>query len=547
LLVKYGRSDLVRDLGLAVGGVESLDDESSSVAGAPAAVVPTDAVELAADLEAMGPTFIKLGQLLSTRVDLIPPAYAAALSRLQDAVEPVPIEAIEKVVIAEIGVDLKTGFAEFDPEPLASASLGQVHRATLRSGREVAVKVQRPGIRDQIRDDMEVLAEIARFLDAHTDAGRRMGFGELLEEFDRSLRDELDYRREAANLRRLATILAPYDALVVPTPVDDFSSGRVLTMDYLPGRKVTMLGPLGRMDIDGAALAGQLFNAYLDQILVEGFFHADPHPGNISLLDDGRVGVLDLGMVARVPARMQDSLVKLLVAVSEGRGEEAAQITIDLGRRLDGFDEARFVRGAADLVARNHDLGVGEIDAGALVLELTRLSGETGLRLPPELAMLGKALLNLDQVACALDPEFSPSDAIRSHATEVMESRMRPSRERLFTAALEAREFLEELPGRVNRLLDAAANGQLRVNVDAFDEAELLRGLQKLANRVTMGLVIAALILGAALLTRVPTSSRLLGYPSIAIVCFLLASVGGAVLCWSIVRGDRRGDGPRKR
>ncbi|HUS62481.1 MAG TPA: AarF/UbiB family protein [Acidimicrobiales bacterium] len=530
LMVRYGRSDLVRQMGAdSIDGV-ALDDDCG----------PAKAEELASDLERLGPTYIKLGQLLSTRVDLIPAAYAKALARLQDDVEPVPVTDVERVFADELGLDTRTAFASFDPKPLASASLGQVHRAELRSGRSVVVKVQRPDIVGQIADDIEVITEIATFLDGHTEAGRRFGFAELVAQFHRSLRDELDYKREAGNLERLSEIVASYPLLVVPKPVHDFTSTKVLTMDYLPGRKVTEVGPLGRLDVDGAGLADQLFRAYLDQILVEGFFHADPHPGNISVMPDGRLALLDLGMVARVPASLQDSLIKLLVAVSAGRGEEAARVTISMGRPLDDFDEASFVRGASDLVTRNHLSTARDIEAGGLVMELTRLSGETGLRLPPELAMLGKALLNLDQVAAALDPDFSPSEVVQDHATSVLQSRMTPTRERLFTAALEAREFVEELPGRVNKLMDAAATGQLKVNVDAFDEVELLRGLQKVANRITMGLLLASLIMGAAMLTRVETSSRLFGYPSVAIIAFFLASLGAAALLWSIIRTDHR-------
>jgi predicted unusual protein kinase regulating ubiquinone biosynthesis (AarF/ABC1/UbiB family) len=541
LLVKYGRSDLahqMRDAGLDGGGVAELTVSDDTTGGA----LPAEAVELTADLERLGPTFIKLGHLLSTRMDLLPATYTETLSRLQDDVEPITREQVEEVFCAELGVDTRTAFAWFDERPLASASLGQVHRAELRSGRAVVVKVQRPDIRDRIAGDMEALAELAQWLDDHTDVGRRFAFRELLGEFDRSLRDELDYKREAANLRRLARIVEPYPLLVVPEPVDDFSAGRVLTMDYVPGRKVTSLSPYARTEMvtEGSVLADQLFRAYLDQILVEGFFHADPHPGNISLTEDGRLALLDLGMVARIPPRLQDLLVKLLVSVSDGRGEEAAHLTIEMGTKLPDFDEAAFVRGASGLVVRNHDLGMGEIDAGTLVMELSRLSGETSLRLPPELALLGKALLNLDQVARSLDPDFAPSEAIQRHASAIMEQRMRPSRQRLFAAALEAREFVEELPGRVNKLMDAAAHGELTVKVDAFDDKELMRSLLQVGNRVTMGLVLAALIIGAAMLTRVETSVRLFGYPAVAIVCFLAASIGGASLLWSIAVGDRR-------
>ena len=531
LLVKYGRSDLVKEMGL---------DELASGDGPMDEAPPADALELADDLERLGPTYIKLGQLLSTRTDIIPPAYAAALTRLQDDVEPISREEVEAVFLDEIGTDTKTAFASFDYETLASASLGQVHRATLRSGREVVVKVQRPGIRQQIEEDMEALAELAHFLDEHTEAGRRFGLVDLLSEFHRSLLDELDYRREAANLRRLREIVEPYDRLVVPEPVADFTTTRVLTMDFIEGKKVTDLGPLAQLEVDGTILASQLFRAYLDQILTAGFFHADPHPGNVTLASDGRLALLDLGMVARVPQSLQSDLVKLLLAISDERGEDAGHITIRMGRALDTFDEERFVRGANDLVARNRGRGMGDLNAGSLVMQLTQLAGETGLRLPPELAMLGKALLNLDQVARVLDADFDPASAIQQHADEVMQARLRPTREGAFAVALEAKEFMEQLPGRMNRLLDAASAGELKVNVEAIDEDLLLGGIQKVANRITMGLVLGALIVGAAMLTGVETGPQLMGYPAVAIVCFILAAVGAFALLLSIVWNDHK-------
>lgn len=533
LLVKYGRSDLVKQMGL-----EEIDLTASPGDGG--AEPPPDALELANDLERLGPTYIKLGQLLSTRTDIIPPVYAEALTRLQDDVEPITIEEVEQVFSDEIGTDTKTVFERFDPEPLASASLGQVHRATLRSGREVVVKIQRPGIRQQIEEDMEALTELAHFIDDHTEAGRRFGLVDLLSEFHRSLIDELDYRREAANLRRLREIVEPYELLVVPEPVADLTTTRVLTMDYIQGKKVTDLGPLAQMEIEGRELASQLFRAYLDQILTAGFFHADPHPGNVTLGDDGRLALLDLGMVARVPKSLQNDLVKLLLAISDERGEDAADITIRMGTRLDGFDEDRFIRGANDLVARNRGRGMGELNAGSLVMQITQLAGETGLRLPPELAMLGKALLNLDQVARVLDPDFDPAAAIQEHADQVMQARLRPSREGTFAVALEAKEFMEQLPSRMNRLLDAATAGELKVNVEALDEDLLIRGIQKVANRITMGLLLAALIVGAAMLTGVEAGPELLGYPAVAIVCFILAALGAFVLLISIAWNDRR-------
>jgi predicted unusual protein kinase regulating ubiquinone biosynthesis (AarF/ABC1/UbiB family) len=451
-----------------------------------------------------------------------------------------PMAAVDEVFVEELGMAHDDVFEWFDETPLASASIGQVHRARLANGHEVVVKVQRPGLPEQVGDDMEALGELAELLDRHTDLGRRVGFAELLDQFARTLTDELDYRREAANLRRLAEIVAPYDRMVVPLPVDEVTTRRVLTMDHVPGRKVTELTAVGRTDVDGAVLADQLFRAYLDQILVEGFFHADPHPGNVLLTDDDRLVLLDLGMVARVPSRFQDSLIQLLVAVGAGHGEEAARVAVGMGTPLADFDEAAFVRGAATLVDRSHGMGMADVDSGTLVMELNRLALQTGLRLPPELALLGKALLNLDQIAGILDPAFDPSECVRSHADSVLRDRMKPNKERLVAAALEAREFVEELPGRVNRVLDAVSNGEFTLKVDAIDEKELLKGLHHMANRITTGLLLAALIVGAAMLTRVQTSSELFGYPTLAIVCFLLAAGGALVLFASIVADGRR-------
>jgi len=528
LLVKYGRSDLVKDAGL-----DDVADFSE------AGDVPPKAEELADDLERMGPTYVKLAQLMSTRADLIPPPYARALSRLQDAVEPFGFDEVERIVTEELGVRLSRAFETFEAEPLASASLGQVHRAVTRDGRQVVVKVQRPGIKERIAEDMEALAELAEFADNHTEAGRRYGFGDLLEQFRRSLNGELDYRREAANLSELGKIVSKYDCLVIPEPVEDYTTAKVLTMDYIRGRKVTELGPLAKMELDGHRLAEQLFEAYLDQILVEGFFHADPHPGNVLLTDDNRLALVDLGMVARVPSAMRKQLVRLLLAMSDGDGHAAAEAAIALGRPLQDFDGATFCTRAAELVERSQGVSIDDLDAGSMVMELMRISGDHDLRLPPELSMLGKALLNLDQVARELDPAFDPSDAIRRHTDSILESQMRPSSGSAFTALLEARDFVEQLPGRVNKVMDAMAEGTFHLDVHAFDEAELMRGFQKLANRLTMGLVVAALIVGAAMLVRVETASKLFGYPALAILCFLGAAACGLALLWSIMRADR--------
>jgi ubiquinone biosynthesis protein len=531
LLVRYGRSDLVSGVGL------DADMPATDLQAAEAS-----AADLAADLERLGPTYVKLGQLLSTRADLLPPPYVAALARLQDDVAPFPFEDVERIVSAELGVRLARVFPEFDPVPLASASLGQVHRATLRDGREVAVKIQRPGIRDQILDDLDALREVAELADAHTELGRTYRFTGMVTEFRAAMLAELDYVQEARNLVVLGENLAEFDRLHVPQPITDLSSSRVITMEYVQGRKLTSLGPLAQLDLDGDALARQLLGAYLKQILVDGFFHADPHPGNVLLTATGDLALLDLGMVGRVPAEMGDQLVKLLLGVGEGRADEAAAALLSLAERSPHTDEAAFRRAIAGIVAENHGVDIGGMSAGAIIMELSRAAVSNGLRPPPELSMLGRALLTLDDVARRLDPAMDPNETIREQAVEIMRGRLTGSMSAggLYAGVLEAKEFAEKLPGRVNKVMDALAEGELTLKVAGIQQQEIIHGIQKLANRLTAGVVIAALIVGAAMLMRVQTPATLFGYPALAIVCFLLAAGFGVVLLGSIVVSDRR-------
>jgi predicted unusual protein kinase regulating ubiquinone biosynthesis (AarF/ABC1/UbiB family) len=532
LFVKYGRSDLVKETGLE----ETLEAEQR--------VTPKEAAkasELADDLEKLGPTFVKLGQLLSTRVELMPRAYLEALARLQDKVEPFPFDEVEKIVSSELGVRMSKAFSDFEVAPMAAASLGQVHRARLRDGRQVAVKVQRPGIRDAMLEDLDALDEIAEFLDGHTAAGKRYEFCQMLSEFRKSLLRELDYRLEASNLTTIGQNLKEFEHIVVPEPIMDYSTSRILTMQYVHGKKITDLSPLARMEFDGTALAEELFRAYLQQILVDGFFHADPHPGNVFLTDNYQIALIDLGMVGRIMPGLQEQLLQLLLSIAEGRGDDAADIAIKIGDRKEDFAEKEFKHRIAEIVAKQQGATVEQMQVGRLVLEVTQASGENGVRVPPELTMLGKTLLNLDQVGRAIEPEFDPNASIRHNAAQIMQQRLMKSLSpgNLFSGVLELKDLVQRLPSRVNKILDAIANNELKVSVDAIDEKTLVVGFQKVANRITVGLIIAALIVGAAMLMKVETSFRLWGYPGLAILLFLAAAAGGVTLLINILFYDK--------
>jgi predicted unusual protein kinase regulating ubiquinone biosynthesis (AarF/ABC1/UbiB family) len=537
LFIKYGREDLIQAPGIATssnGRERALEAKSPK------------AEELADDLERLGPTFIKLGQLLSTRGDLLPGPYLEALSRLQDQVEPFSFAEVEQIVSAELGGRLSKLFGEFEREPMAAASLAQVHRATMRDGRAVVVKVQRPDIREQIVEDLEALEEAAEFIDAHTEVGKRYEFSSMLAELRRSLLRELDFQKEAGNLMRMGASLREFENIVVPEPIEDYTTSRVLTMEYVPGRKITDISPLRLLEIDGMALSDELFRAYLKQILVDGFFHADPHPGNVLLTDDNRIGLIDLGMVAHISSRFQDNLLRLLLAISEGRGDEAAQISIKMGEAKSNFDQTDFERRVANLVSRHADATVDQIDAGHVTLNITRIAADCWFRLPPSFTMIAKAMLNLDQVVHTLEPSFDPNAVIRDEASSILARKMTDSvaSGSVLSRIIEVKEFAERLPSRVNKILDAVGNNELKITVDAIDEKVVLDGLQKVANRITLGLILAALIVGAALMMRVETSFKIFGYPGLPAIFFLLAAVAGLSLVASIVFTDEK---PKKR
>ncbi|MGN7248728.1 ABC1 kinase family protein [Janibacter anophelis] len=530
LLLRHGRGDLLS--GAQTDALASDEGE-----------LPDDAqqraVAFAGDLEAMGPTYIKMGQLLSTRFDLLPPAYTEALTRLQDTVEPFPFDEVREIVEEELGARIKDLFAFFDEEPLAAASLGQVHRATTRSGRDVVVKVQRPDVRETIRGDMDVLDTVTGLVDKHTSVGNSYGLNQLLHQFRRSLVDELDYRREARNLLRFIDLTSEHDRLLVPEPVLQLTSTRVLTMEHVDGRKVTDLGPLALLDLDARPIVEQLFHCYLRMILDDGVLHADPHPGNLLITDDGRLALLDLGMIATVPQRVQTHVTKLLLAINDGDGEEAAAVLADMGHALDDYDASGFRDDVSHLVSEAVASG-SDLEAGRLLVELSRLSGVHGLRPPAEMAMIGKALLNLDQTTSHLDPDFSPSEAIRDNVSDIFASSLKTSPGGLLSAAIEAKEFTAHLPKRANRILDSLARGQLRLQVDAIDEQRLHLVLQRVANRLTLGLIIAATIIGAAMMMRVETDVTILGFPAIAMVFFIAAVLAAVALGVHIVLTDRK-------
>jgi len=538
LLWKYGRADIAQQMSAEEGfGIDQAPDTTESPK--PGAASPG---QLADDLEAMGPTYVKLGQVLAGRPDLLPADYLKGLERLQDKVKPFSYAEVETIVEAELGVRISKAFAEFDTSPIAAASLGQVHRATMRDGRPVVVKVQRPNIRGQITEDFEVLAQIAAFLDGHTGLGRRHRFKVIIEEFRLSIQQELNYEREAHNLVALGKNLREFKLIKVPQPIPDYFTKSVLTMEEVSGQKITSLGPLGRLESKGALLAEELFKAYLQQVLVDGLFHADPHPGNVFITTDGCIALIDLGMVGHTAPAMQENLLKILLAISEGNGEAAAEIAIRMSEKLENFTVTDFRRRITQLVALQKDQGLAELNVGRSLLEVSGIAQQNGLIVPSELVLLGKTMLQLDEVGRVLDPEFDTNASIRRNVVDLMSRRMRSdlTQGNIYSSLLELKDFTSGLPVRLNKIMDAVANSELEVNVRSTDAKLFLDGMHHIANRITMGLVLAGLIVGASLLMRITTSFQLFGYPGLAILCFLAAATGGFWLVISIFVSNYR-------
>ncbi|MDO5674208.1 MAG: AarF/UbiB family protein [bacterium] len=497
----------------------------------------------AEDLEKLGPTFIKLGQLLSTRPDMVPAAYIEALEHMQDKVTPFPAAEVKELIEEELGVRINKLFAVFEETPIGAASLAQVHRAELRSGKEVAIKVQRPGMRERIMADLDILAGFARKADQFTSLGQRLQFSDWIQEFRKTLLAELDYRSEAENLERFAEHLADYPEIYVPKPLWDYTSAKVLTMDYVAGVKVTELGGLRRTENRYDLLAAAIIKGYFDQVFVHGQIHADPHPGNLLVTADNRLALLDLGMVAYIAPKQREGLLKLMFASVDGRGEEVANEIIAMSVRLEDFNEQEYMRDVGQVVARYAAGRSGQTaSTGRLVLDLTRIGTACGLRTPPELTLLGKTLLNLDSVSTALEPELDVKQIVGDHLEQIMRKRLKQS----FSPSNLASEFIEiqglirEAPRKLSVLLSLLAENKVQIRMTGINENYLIENMQKIANRISIGLIIAALIVASAMIMHIETEQRLFGYPALAFILFLVAAVLGFALVLSALIWDRK-------
>jgi len=575
LFTRYGLADFAKQQGLDGLGHEPEPGEDH--AGS-----PRRAEAFRKRLVELGPAYIKLGQVLSTRPDLLPESYIGELEKLQDDVEQIPVDQVEDIIEQELGGRLSKLFAVFEDKPLGTASLGQVHAAELRDGRPVVVKVQRPNIRNALADDVAFFRELASFLSEHTPAGSRIDLIGIVQQLERALSDELDYRIEARSAATFRRTLAEFPRILVPRVIEAYTTERVLTTERVRGSKIGSISPLTRLEHDFHPVAEELTRAYLKQITIDGHFHADPHPGNMfvvfpestnpptpsEIVDsdrravqrpavtplsrieneaqrqaapqpsdvDVKLALIDFGMTARLSDSFRDHVVRLLLDLADNRGEHAAEMMIEVGTELPGFDREGYVREIASLMARNYNLTLADLDTGKVMYELINTSYQRGLRLPAELTLLAKALFNLDNVTRSIDPTFSPIPTIREFGNKIVADRAKRdlNPRRLFQLATEGNDLLVALPHRLDLITSRMASNEFQTKIDVPQITLMMEALQKVANRVFSGLVIAGLLVASAMLM---AYRRVLGTAG-----FVFAGVLGVWMVLAILWSDRGKD-----
>ncbi len=497
--------------------------------------------ELAEDLKAMGPTYVKLGQLLSTRPDLLPPHFMKALATLQDDVEVVDYQVIEQIFREEIGVRISKAFASFEKEPLASASIGQVHKAVMHSGKFVAVKIQRPGIRKRFIEDLDALMALSEKAEKFSETARNYAVHDVIEELRYILLKELDYTLEAQNLSTLKSNLQDFPNIFIPAPINDYCSSRVLTMEFVEGGKITKISPLKRLEVNLEPLVDDLVKAYLNQIIVDGFAHADPHPGNVYLTPDTKIALMDLGMVAKFSDELQETILKLMIGLSNYDSARVTNILLSISTYNENdVDLDLFRKMIARKVQESENQKAKDLQTGRTIIEINQIAAKEGIKIPVELNILGKILLNMDQIVAHLSPEYDMHNTVKEYVHLLMQKRMKGNLKpaNLMELFLEMKELTENLPFRLNKFTENLAENKIRVKVDAIDEHRFTEAFQKVANRITAGLIIAALIVGAAMLVRVPSSWTIGGYPAFAFFLFIIAAIIGLYLLYQILIKD---------
>lgn len=560
ILIRYGFGDMVRRMGLA----NMLERTGRALhwneAQELAHLEPPARVRRA--LEELGPTFVKLGQMLTTRVDLFEPEWIAEFGKLQDSAPAAPWADVRRQLSEDLGAPPEEVFAAFNPEPLAAASIAQVHRARLEDGSEVVVKVRRPGIRPIIEADLRWLSRLAELAEAESPELRGFHPQEVVRQFTQSLRRELDFADECRNAERIAENFAGYvdkdeptdDAtaeatpepppalpiIVIPRVYWQWTGERVCVQEFIDGISGRKLAAVDQAGLDRKILARRGGRAVLKMIVEDGFFHADPHPGNVFYLPGNRIAFIDFGMVGRLTEERRDQLIRLLLGLVKQEPRRVAEVMLDWTGDS-AMDEDSLLLEIQTFVQQYHGVALKQLRLGAMLSDLVAILRQHQLALPPDLSLLVKAFISLEGMGRELDPDFDMAGEAMPLLEQALRARYAPTAllQRGWRGVSEALSLVAGLPQDISRLLRAARRGRLEIHIDVTHLKRVGNQLDSAANRLVIGIVIAALIIGSSIVMTVPGGPTLLGQPFFGLLGFAGAVIGSIWLLLSIWRSRR--------
>jgi ubiquinone biosynthesis protein len=488
-------------------------------------------------LEELGPTFVKFGQIMSIRPDLLPPGLINELSRLQDDVAPVDISQIKEVIEKSTGQSLQETFSIFDVAPLAAASISQVHRGVLKkNGRIAAVKVQRPGIRSKMNTDLDILAMVAGRLHERMDELKSFDLPNLVQLIKRNLLRELDFKREARNMKIAHTYAGEESDVHIPEVYEEYCTERMLVMEYIQGTKLKDITPESLSDPE--SLAKQGLQAAIHQILEDGFFHADPHPGNVLITEDERICLVDWGMTGRLSERDRYGLIYLLKSVLDKDGEAMVHALLRIGHAGGSIDQRALERELLDILDSHYAVPIKEMNIGQLLMEITGLLRAYRLGLPPDLVIMMKALVTAEGTARHICPDLNVFMEAKGYISSLAVERFSP--ESLWRSLRFAfSQFLSiqrDLPNRLESILNKADQGELTLGFRHENLGGLRNTLDNVTNRLTFGIIIAAMIIGSSMIITTGIGPLLFGFPALGVIGYLISGVLGLWLVINIIR-----------
>ncbi|HEV2091748.1 MAG TPA: AarF/UbiB family protein [Rubrobacter sp.] len=506
-------------------------------------LAPNFGVRMRRSLDDLGPTFVKFGQVLSTRSDIFPEGILSELQKLQDTARPMPAGRAQAILEQELGAPVDEVFSEFEAVPLGSASIGQVHRAVLRSGEIVAVKVQRPEAPGRVAADLELMREFADFVDRRFAQKVLVDARGLVAEFEVVVRRELDYAAEAQNARRFAANFAG-TPVAIPAVYQEFSTSKVLTMEFVVGTRFRDIRPLLMTPSERRRVASMGADAIFKMAFEDGFFHGDPHPSNLLLTPGGDLALLDFGMVGFMSQGDIEALSRLFIAVIQRDASAALRALEGLGVRYATEVRGELVRELREFLNKYAGLSVGEVTLGQALSELIALARRYRVRMPPVFPLLTKALVTAEGLARSIDPTINVYEVARPYARRLLSQRYRPHvmAELATERSLEYARYLEEYPEQIHQVLGELADGELEVQLRHSGLDELIGSVDVLANRLVFAVVTAALLVGSSMLGAFDVggpSVPLIGVPVVAFIGFMLALVLASLLLVIIYRSKR--------